>query len=43
MSNDKKEGKVIFNKIACPLFPIELMEIIILKPVDFSRWIVFSF
>ncbi len=21
MSNDKKEGKVIFNKVACPLFP----------------------
>jgi len=43
MSNDKNEGKVIFDKVACPLFSIELMEIITLKPGGFSRWIVFSF
>jgi len=43
MSNDKKEGKVIFNKVACPLFPIELMERITLKTEDFSHWIGFSF
>ena len=43
MSNDKKEGHEIIDKVACPLFPIELTERITLKTEDFSRWIVFSF
>jgi hypothetical protein len=43
MNNDKKEGHVIFDKAACPLFPIEPMKIIILKPGDFSWRIRFSF
>jgi hypothetical protein len=38
-----KERHVIFEKAACPLFPIELMEIITLKTGDFLGWIGFSF